>query len=483
MYMARPNILLIHTDQQRWDAVGLNGNDEIITPNMDRIGESGVNFDRYFVQAPVCMPSRASYLTGQYPSQLGIFSNGVPLPEQAETLPRMVSNVGYTSASIGKLHFVNHVNRDYRSRHPHYGFHHLEVSDEPGTYHDDYRAWVKQHAPAELDNVSWGPSPAYKDWLTMMGIDDGISHLEKQAREAVAFPGDSSFTHSAFVADQCMAFIDAHADDPPFLCLAGFYPPHSVPRADHPWMAPEEFLALYDPDDLTLPEFPSAVDEERKTREHFDDETLREAVHGYYAMVSHVDHHIGRLLDHLADRQLAENTLVIFTSDHGEYLGEHLKYGKGFPGEDAASRVPLMIRWPNGIESPGRTVHDIVEAVDLVPTILDAVGVQIPPHLRGASLLPAFTGDPLEHDGSALIEGQGQVQGRASVGRALRTDQYHYIMWPNGTESLYDLHADDGKYCDVVDSDVYSERLSDLRRRLLTRLNGVTVPQERTWRY
>ena len=480
--MDRPNILLVHTDQQRWDAVGANGNPEVHTPNMDRIANAGVTFDRYFVQAPVCMPSRASYLTGQYPSQLGIYANGVPLPEDAETLPRMLAGAGYTSASVGKLHFKTHANRDYRTRHPDYGFDHLEVSDEPGTYEDDYRAWVKRTAPDALDDVSWGPSPAYAEWLDLMGIDDGVSHLDEQPRAAVPTPVDADLTHSAFVAEQSIEFVEDHADGGPFLCAAGFYPPHSVPRADHPWMAPQEFLDLYDPDELTLPEFPPEVEAERAGTA-FDDETLRSAVHGYYAMVSHVDHHVGRLLDCLDEQGIADETVVIFTSDHGEYLGEHLKYGKGFPGEDAASRVPFLVRWPDGIESPGRTEHAVVEAVDLVPTILDAAGVQVPPHLRGDSLLPALRGEDVEGHGSALIEGVSTQSSDGTVGRALRTDRYHYVMAPDGTESLYDLDAEFGKYRDVSDDDAYADALAELRRRLLVRINAAGAPEPRTWLY
>jgi arylsulfatase A-like enzyme len=481
--MDRPNVLLVHTDQQRWDAVAANGNDEIHTPNLDRLAAEGVSFERSFVQAPVCMPSRMSYLTGQYPSQLGIYSNGVELPTDALTLPRLLDGYGYETSTVGKLHFRNHSNRDHREPHPDYGFDRYEVSDEPGTYRDAYRAWVKQTAPEELDAVSTGPSPLYDEWRDTMSVRDGIEHLAEQEQGAMELPHSAEVTHSAFVADRTM---DVVSDSPDrFCCVAGFYPPHILPRANHPWGAPREFLDLYDPDDLTVPDFPPEAEAERRDR-GLDDESLRDAMHGYYAMVSEVDHHVGRILDHLESLDVLDETLVVFTSDHGEYLGEHLTFGKGFPGHDASARVPLLVRWPEGVADPGRHVDDIVEAVDLVPTILDAAGVQVPPHLRGTSLLPVLRGDDHPGPGSALVEGEDHALGdgyRGRVGRALRTDSHHYVMAPGGAESLYDLDAEYGAYRDVSDDDAYADVLADHRRRLLQRVNDAAVPEPRSWVY
>src|SRR3712207_3030163 len=134
--MRRPNILIVYTDQQRWDALGANGNHDIKTPNLDRLAAEGVNFTHHVVQNPVCMPSRVSFLTGQYPSTLRTTHMGVPVPADTLTLPRMLKNYGYVSANIGKLHFLPHANRDHRAVHPDYGFDQLEISDEPGCYED-----------------------------------------------------------------------------------------------------------------------------------------------------------------------------------------------------------------------------------------------------------------------------------------------------------------------------------------------------------
>ena len=148
--MKRPNILLITTDQQRFDALRCNGNPDILTPNLDKLAAQGVNFERYYVQNPVCMPSRVSFLTGQYPGTLGITHMGVPVPPDTITLPRLLRNYGYRSANLGKLHFLPHANRDHREIHPDYGFDQLEISDEPGPYEDAYRAWVRAQSPDQM---------------------------------------------------------------------------------------------------------------------------------------------------------------------------------------------------------------------------------------------------------------------------------------------------------------------------------------------
>ena len=174
--MKRPNILILYTDQQRWDALGAAGNKEIKTPHLDELAARGSLFSHHFVQNPVCMPSRISMLSGCYPSTLGITHMGVPVPEDIVTLPRLLAQYGYRSANIGKLHFLPHANRDHRLPHPPYGFDHLEIADEPGVYEDAYRVWVGRHAPDKMDGISAGIPPAARIWQQTMGIDDGVVH-------------------------------------------------------------------------------------------------------------------------------------------------------------------------------------------------------------------------------------------------------------------------------------------------------------------
>lgn len=475
--MKRPNVLILYTDQQRWDALGANGNPDIKTPNFDRLAAEGVNFDHHFVQNPVCMPSRASFLTGQYPSTLGITHMGVPVPMATVTLPTLLKQYGYRSGNIGKLHFLPHANRDHREPHPAYGFDCLEISDEPGCYEDAYYAWVRAKSPDQLTNISVGLPPNAKVWRETMRIDDPVVHPEERfPKQPIPFGADDELTHTAFVADQSMAFIDRQAG--PWCCIAGFYSPHS------PWVAPQRFLDVYDPEQLSLiPDLTGAADAEAdsKSRDSLDRATneaeIRAAHHGYYAMVSEVDHHVGRILDHLDTIGQAEETIVVFTSDHGEWLGEHGRYGKGYPGDDSVSRVPLVIRWPASIGTTGRRESRIVEAVDVLSTLLDCAAIQVPPHLQGTSLLRLLRGEAsTESDiGCALMEHRGW--------KTLRTRRFRYLVEAGGAEKLFDLDEDPKEYRDVSGHPRYAAHLADMRHRLLQRLIETERALPRTWTY
>jgi len=466
--MRRPNILLLYTDQQRWDALAASDNDEIRTPNLDGLAADGLNFHRHFVQNPVCMPSRASFLTGQYPSTLRIFRNGVPLPQDTPTLPHMLRGYGYICANIGKLHFENHANTDHTRIRPGYGFDHLEISDEPGCYEDAYRAWVRRKCPEALDRISCGLPPAALTWRKVMGDSDDVVHPgQRFPKQPIAFGAADDLTHTAFVAEQTMEFLAAHRARQ-FLCIAGFYSPHS------PWIAPRRFIDLYDPDALTLPEFPEDVNA-RRSEDRFSNRELRLARQGYYAMVSEVDHHVGRILARLEELGLAENTIVVFTSDHGEWLGEHLRYGKGFPAADCISRVPLIVRWPEGIASPGRRVEAIVEAIDVLPTLLESCGMPVPRHVQGRSLAECFRGADFAGRASALTE--------MHQAKAVRTDRFRYVVRADGDERLFDLSEDPGEYRNLAAVPAFAEALADCRKEMLSRLIELERPLPRQWAY
>lgn len=360
--LKRPNILILYTDQQRWDALGANGNREIRTPHLDRLAAEGLTFSHYFVQNPVCMPSRVSFLSGRYPSSLGITHMGVPVPADTATLPRRLRNYGYVSGNI----------------------------------------------------------------------------------------------------------IEKHREDS-WLCVAGFYSPHA------PWVAPQPFLDLYDPQRLSLPPYPPEVEARRRLEGRFSDDELRSVKHGYYAMISEVDHHVGRILEKLEQLGLENDTIVVFTSDHGEYLGEHLRYGKGHPGEDCVSRVPLIVRDPRRIRQPGRTVEAIVEAVDVVPTLLECAGIPLSADLQGLSFRPALENEPFEGKGCALMEFTGW--------KSIRTRTHRYLCEACGREALHDLEADPMQYSDVSEAAEQREVLQELRKRLLVATLRNEQPLRRVWPY
>jgi arylsulfatase A-like enzyme len=209
----------------------------------------------------------------------------------------------------------------------------------------------------------------------------------------------------------------------------------------------------------------------------FSDRELRAARQGYYAMVSEVDSHVGKIMDHLDRLGVRDNTIVVFTSDHGEWLGEHLRYGKGYPGHDCVTRVPLIVRWPAGIAKPG-TVHDLVEAIDLVPTLLECAGIPVPGTLQGrsfASRLQAVEPTSYVSRQSALTEGRGW--------KTLRLPHARYVVEADGHEALYDLEADPDAYHDLSVDPAYADTLSLARHTLLQRLIGRERPRTRVWPY
>ena len=190
-------------------------------------------------------------------------------------------------------------------------------------------------------------------------------------------------------------------------------------------------------------------------------------------MISEVDYYVGEILDRLAACGKRDDTIVVFTSDHGEWLGEHLCYGKGYPADDAVSRVPLIISAPDA--QRGKTYSGLVEAVDIVPTLLEVAAIQIPAFLQGESLAGVIEGRGARRTSVALTEGYGW--------KRLRTDRFSYLVHAGGRESLWDISADPGEYFDIAASDDYTAALAECRKALLQRLLEIERPLPRAWPY
>ncbi|MEM8738875.1 MAG: sulfatase-like hydrolase/transferase [Planctomycetota bacterium] len=470
---ASPNILLIYTDQMRFDALGCSGNPDIQTPHLDRLAAGGTRFSRHFVQHPFCMPSRVSMLSGRYPSNLHITAMGVPVPQDLDIVSHLVGRAGYRTANIGKLHFLPHSNRDHREPHPPYGFDHLEISDEPGAYDDAYRAYIARTRPDQLEAISrHNCPPAAHWWRDAVKFQDTVSHdLVADTWQTVPFVGDDDATHTAFVGQRTIDYLNrASKSDAAFFAIGSFYSPHS------PLFAPQRYLDLYDPDALTLHEMPAEV-LAKADEAGYDEATRRQAMHGYYAMISEVDHWVGRILDTLDATGLAENTVVAFTSDHGEFLGDFLRWGKGYPGPDCVSRVPLLMRVPG---APGGRVCDaLVESVDIVPTLLRLAGVPLPGHLDGEPLLEALRGDTFAGKPGVLMEDTEMMGGW----RSWRTDTHRYVLHHDGTEHLFDLNANHGEYHNLADDADRREALLEHRLGLATKMINAYHPKPQQWCY
>lgn len=392
----------------------------------------------------------------------------VNVPGEMVTLPVMLRNYGYHNAVIGKLHFLAHSNRDHRDIHPPYGFHHLEISDEPGCYEDAYRAWVKRKDPEQLDYVSLGLPPASEIWYRMTGFHDKIKHPERVIDKSYEFRGKSEFTHSAFVGEQTIEYIKSHKNDT-FFCFSGFYSPHP------PFVAPREFMDLYNVQDMPIPDYPAEMDR-RRTDDYFSDGQVKSAYLGYYAMISEVDFWIGKIIKTLKELEIYDNTIIIFTSDHGDWMGDHFQYGKGYWAPDVISRVPLIFRVPEALGGvKGKQAGDIVECVDILPTILELAGIPVPPFVQG-SLLPVIkTLNTYEGDGLGLCEYHGW--------KSLRMDGFRYVVKTNEEERLYDLEKDPWEYNNVACNPEYADKLTEARKLLIQRMIKIEQPLRLEWVY
>lgn len=454
--MKRPNVLLLYTDQQRADALACAGNPHIHTPNLDRLAGDGMLLTHAFCNSPVCMPSRQSMLSGQYPSSLGCCCNGVEMDEATPTLHTVLKPYGYHAANIGKLHFKNHSNRDHSEPHPAYGFDTLILSDEPGCYDDAYIKWVAQHDPGAVDACRVSSPPAC--------VGPRIEKQPRNTQYPYVFEGPEHLTHSAFVADETIEYLRRHRDDT-FFAIAGFFAPHA------PVNPPQRFVDMYDPATLPAP----AMNEGEGSLGLTDDEWRKVKAY-YYALVSHVDDQIGRILAALDDLGLRDNTIVIFTSDHGEHLGDHGRVQKGPPGLDSCTHVPLIVRYPAAI-APGGRADELIEAVDLAPTILDFCGVQQPPIFQGRTLRPLLEGRAYEGRTSVFIEYRAPFD---SSFKTVRTRTLKYCLSGAGAELLFDLKVDPNELTNVADDDAYAPALADMRTELLRRWFDVERQSPRT---
>ncbi len=444
----RPNVLLMYTDQQRWDTIRAAGNCAIHTPNLDRLAEQGVLFDRTYVNCPVCMPSRQSMLSGLYPSVVGCTINGSEMPEDQPCLHNYLKPYGYHTAQLGKLHFKNHSARDHREAHPTYGFDTIIISDEPGCYDDAYIKWVEQQAPDQVWNCRCTSAPAC--------VGPRIEKQPRNTHEPYVFEGPEHLTHSAFVASQTIETIRLRQNEPWFT-IAGFYAPHT------PVNPPQRFIDMYNVDDMPLPHMNEGEDQYGLS----DDEWKNVKLH-YYALISHVDDLIGRIMKALEETGQRDNTLIIFTSDHGEHLGDHGRVQKGMPGWDSSARVPLIVSMPQRYQA-GVISDELIEHVDLVPTVLDCCGIQTPLILQGRSFRGLLDGSDYTPRTSAFMELHHNRHGQ----KAIATKTHKYNIDHQGFERLYDLTNDPHELTNLADQPDHTQALADMRLEMLKRWHEV----------
>lgn len=451
MPSSRPNILFLTTDQQRFDCLGINSNGFVQTPNLDALAREGTNLLRFYVNNPLCMPSRASLLTGKYPRNHGVTCNGIPLSESIPNIAHALGSAGYVTGNLGKLHFLPHSGRDYTEPHPDYGFHVVVNADEPGCYPDAYIQWIRSVAP-ELEEKVRVPIP---------GVEP------RDSFDRWIFDAPEELSYSAWVADETIKFIDSNPDRPWF-AIAGLYLPHAPCNPTRRWFDLYSDVEIPPPllRENELNDKPTVF---RELAERFvpaDDSEWEDFRRYYYASCSMVDHHCGRVIEHLRETGRLDNTLVVFYSDHGEMAGDHRLMAKHQTNYDSVIHVPAIVRYPAAVPA-GSEVEAIIEAVDLMPTILEAVGADTPRSVDGHSRWAAVTGDSEAGPNSVLVE-FATPEGENC--KTLLTTTHKYWVNQKGEELLFDLRDDPNEFVNRAGDAAAAGDLQDMRARLLQKL-------------
>jgi arylsulfatase A-like enzyme len=413
-----PNILFVLADQWRAEALGCAGNPDVKTPNLDRLQREGIRFVNAVSAMPVCSPTRASILTGQRPLTHGIFLNDVPLNPEAVTIAKVLRTAGYDTAYIGKWHVDGHGRSNFIPRERRQGFDYWKVLECTHDYN---------HSAYYAD----GPEKLYWEGY------DAIA----QTQDAQQYLRDHAQSHKPF-----------------FLFLA-WGPPH-----DPYFTAPEKYRAQYDPAKLTLrPNVPEA-----------GSANARKTLAGYYAHCTALDDCLGELRRTLQEAGLAENTLLVFTSDHGDMLGSQGAYKKQRPWDEAI-RVPLLMHWPKVLGVKARQLDAPINSEDLMPTLLGLCGVPIPKSVEGLDYSRYVRGGKNPGDDATVImcvspfgEWLRRIGGKEY--RGVLTTRYTYVRDLNGPWLLYDNQTDPCQTNNLANQPKHSRLQARLEAKLTRKL-------------
>ncbi|TDE94161.1 arylsulfatase [Occultella glacieicola] len=450
---ARPNVLLIMADQWRGDCLSVAGHPTVSTPFLDRLAGQGTRYTKAYSATPTCTPARASLMTGLRPITHGRvgYEDHVPW-DYPTTLAGEFTRNGYQTQAVGKMHVF--------PERAQLGFQNVILHSPLGILRSARRRGLD---PDLVDD--------YLPWLRLrLGRDATFFDHGIDSNSWVARPWDKpEHLHPTnFVASESADFLRRRDSTKPFFLFASFNAPH--PPYDPPAWAFEQYIDAEMPDppvgDWTagLAEWAKPWDPTAFVGE-VSDKTLRRARAGYYGHMSHVDSQINFLLEELAHRGLRENTVICFLSDHGEMLGDHHLFRKGFPYEGSA-RIPLILHGP-GVPA-GEVRDDVVELGDVMPTLLEAAGLGVPETVEGRSFLPSTldAADP-----RPWLHGEHTLLGQSFQ---WLTDGHEKYVWWSGTghEQFFDLDADPTESHDLVSSPGTEARVGRWRDVLVGVLRG-----------
>jgi len=454
---SRPNILWICTDQQRWDTIGALGNNCVHTPNIDRIVKESVAFDHAFCTSPICTPSRAGFLTGMYPCAVKACKNGADSwAEQAPLISKLFKDMGYTCGLAGKLHLVSAMKNDRETR----------------PKDDGYSVFHYSHSPHQ-----GGEKNDYLVWLEKQGYSyKAFQKLDGQAA--------ARLHQTTWCTDRAIDFIHAHTAQP-WLFSLNIYDPHP------PFNAPPSYVSRYDTPSLPGPAFRDSDIEEKgrlntimfqKKPALYTQSEAKQHQADYWAQIDLIDENVGRLLSVLEETGQDKNTLIIFTSDHGDMCGDHGMRAKGCRFYEGLIRVPLIFCFPRRFKK-GLVSGALVELTDIAPTLLDIVGQRIPSRMQGRSLLPVLEGraNPDTHREFVRCEFYDTLDAEElspAFATMIRTRDFKLVVYHgHALGELFDLSKDPQEFENLWDQPQYEGRRLALLKRCFDATIHACSPQ------
>ena len=489
----RPNFIIFITDQHRADWLGCYGHPVIKTPNIDEIASSGTRFNNFHVASPVCMPNRASLLTGRYPSQHGLRYNGCTLPLRANTFVDVLASSGYRTATIGKSHIQPFTDQEpyyknskkigpikeawkpeignfkqeepgqyladgrYQFITPYYGYQHVDMV----TSHGDrcgghYRQWFRKNAP---------------DWESLQNNDNELPH-NYSCPQSYRTPISEELYPTSYIKNQTINYLKNHyKDEDPFFLFVSFPDPH------HPFNPPGKYWDMYSPEDFNVnlpyeahknptPPMKWLYDNWKNDSGQFspqtammlDNEKIKQAMALTGGMISMVDDAIGDIMSVLNNSDQAENTIVCFNSDHGDYLGDFNMLLKGALPFNSVTNVPFI--WSDPQNETRQASDDLASTIDISTTILDRAGIAPFNGMKGKSLISSIQGEAFtrEHllieynDGGARLGFETPARVRTIITSSYKFNIYLDQDWGE----LYDLTIDPSETNNLWDDLNYS---------------------------
>ena len=460
----KPNIILVYTDQQRYDTLGVNGNEHIMTPNLDNLANNGVLFSRAFVTTPICTPSRVALFTGRYNHTNLSYNNSRQLFDRETHFVDLLNNNGYQTAMVGKDHCFK-----YKLRNDAFDYIKLAGHTSIGSHSNEKEKYKKiKNSRKGKMYVPYSEDPVKADEnITASIFNWGKEYIK-----------------------------DVEDDKDPFFLWT------SIPDPHPPYMVSEPYASMYDDIDIPLPAWREGekenkpyrqqlIEEWDKYHDHYpEQEDILKLKRIYWGMVSCIDYYFGKFYDFLKKEGLLENTIIVFTSDHGDYMGDHHMIRKGPHLYEALTHVPLIFYYEDEFVT-GET-DAMVSNIDIFPTIFDIIGLECPSQVQGKSFSNVLLGETNKHREKVFMEhgdpGKPLQPEDLSPDKSkklkqkhhhlsniicrgktkcVRTERWKYCYTPGDVDELYDLKEDPNELVNLADKKEYQDIIAEYREDIL----------------